>query len=220
MRSSSACLDNLREVFSGTIVPVQLPIGEGSEFKGVVDLVGMKAYMGEGATPSDIPANLAPRVEEARTQLIEAAAEGDDELIMKYLDGEELTAEEINRGLKAGIASGKVMCRSSAVRPSNNVGIRPLHGRDRRLHARAQRQRPSRHAHDGLTATRLSCPMPPARSRCSSSRPSPTRTSARSPTSGSSPASIRGDSACTACRARNEERVSQVFTRAARSSCR
>ena len=49
-------LDNLREVFSGTIVPVQLPIGEGGEFKGVVDLIGMKAYLGEGATASEIPA--------------------------------------------------------------------------------------------------------------------------------------------------------------------
>ena len=80
----------LRETFSGTIVPVFLPIGEGSEFKGVVDVIAMKAYLGEAATVADIPAGMSGAVEAARTQIIEAAAEGDDELIMKYLDGEEL----------------------------------------------------------------------------------------------------------------------------------
>jgi len=118
-------IENLRGAFSGTIVAVQLPIGEGSEFKGVVDLVSMKAYQGEGATASDIPANMTEEVESARTQLIEAAAEGDDELIMKYLDGEELTAEEINRGLRAGINNGTIIpvfCAAAA----NNIAIRPL----------------------------------------------------------------------------------------------
>ena len=94
----------LREVFGGTIVPVFLPIGEGSEFKGVVDVIAMKAYMGEAATVAEIPAGMSDAVEEARTQLVEAAAEGDDELIMKYLDGEELSPAEITRGLRAGIA--------------------------------------------------------------------------------------------------------------------
>jgi len=118
-------VNNLREVFSGTIVPVQIPIGEGSEFKGVVDLITVKAFLGEGTTASDVPGNLASEVEAARTQLVEAAAEGDDDLIMKYLEGEELTAEEINRGLKAGIANGKVIavfCGSAV----NNVGVRPF----------------------------------------------------------------------------------------------
>ncbi len=118
-------LGNLREVFSGNIVPVQLPIGEASEFKGVVDLVTMKAYLGEGAAPSEIPAHLQAEAEKARTQLVEAAAEGDDELIMKYLDGEELTPEEIHRGLAAGIANRTIVpvfCGSAL----NNVGIRPL----------------------------------------------------------------------------------------------
>lgn len=118
-------LDGLRDIFSGNIVAVQLPIGEGSDFKGVVDLVGMKAYVGEGTATSDIPASLADAVEKARTQLIEAAAEGDDELIMKYLDGEELTPEEINRGLRAGIVNRTVVpvfCGAAAA----NIGIRAL----------------------------------------------------------------------------------------------
>jgi elongation factor G len=118
-------LDALRQAFTGTIVPVQLPIGEGSEFRGVIDLIAMKAYIGESASPSDIPANMASDVEAARTQMVEAAAEGDDELIMKYLDGEELTSEEINRGLQTGINRGTVIpvfCGSAV----NNIGMRPL----------------------------------------------------------------------------------------------
>jgi elongation factor G len=118
-------IEALREAFTGTIVPVQLPIGEGSEFRGVVDLIAMKAFIGEGAAPSDIPANLTAEVEAARTQMVEAAAEGDDELIMKYLDGEELTPEEINRGLQTGINRGTVIpvfCGSAI----NNTGMRPL----------------------------------------------------------------------------------------------
>ena len=115
----------LRETFSSTIVPAFLPIGEGSEFKGVVDVIALKAYMGEAATVAEIPAGMSSAVEAARTQIVEAAAEGDDELIMKYLDGEELTAEEIARGLRAGIAGGNIVpvfCGSAA----NNVAIRPL----------------------------------------------------------------------------------------------
>jgi elongation factor G len=115
----------LREAFSGTIVPTFLPIGEGSEFKGVVDVIALKAYMGEAATVAEIPASMSSAVETARTQLVEAAAEGDDELIMKYLDGEELTADEIARGLRTGIANGAIVpvfCGSAV----NNLGMRPL----------------------------------------------------------------------------------------------
>jgi elongation factor G len=115
----------LREAFSGAFVPVFLPIGEGSDFKGVVDVIALKAYMGEAATVAEIPAGMSDAVEDARTNLVEAAAEGDDELIMKYLDGEELTAEEIARGLRAGIANGAIVpvfCGSAA----NNIAVRPL----------------------------------------------------------------------------------------------
>ena len=115
----------LREVFGGTIVPVFLPIGEGSEFKGVVDVIALKAYMGEAATVAEIPAGMSDAVEEARTKLVEAAAEGDDELIMKYLDGEELSAAEIARGLRAGIANNAIVpvfCGSAV----SNLAVRPL----------------------------------------------------------------------------------------------
>jgi elongation factor G len=115
----------LRDAFSGTIVPAFLPIGEGSEFKGVVDVIALKAYLGEAASVAEIPASMNSAVEAARTKLVEAAAEGDDELIMKYLDGEELTADEIARGLRTGIASGAIVpvfCGSAV----NNLGVRPL----------------------------------------------------------------------------------------------
>ena len=118
-------LANLRNTFSGTIVPAQLPVGEGAEFRGVIDLIAMKAYMGEAGAVAEIPPHMADEVAEARLQLVEAAAEGDDELIMKYLDGEDLTSEEIYRGLRAGIISGNIIpvfCCSAL----NNVGVRAL----------------------------------------------------------------------------------------------
>lgn len=118
-------LSGLRSILGGTIVAAQLPFGEGGEFRGVIDLVSMQAYLGEAATPAPIPEDLAEAVAEARTQLVEAAAEGDDELIMKYLDGEELSGAEIMGGLKSGIAAGTVIpvfCGSAL----NNIGIRPL----------------------------------------------------------------------------------------------
>lgn len=118
-------LAQLREAFAGNIVAAQLPIGEGSEFRGVVDLITMKAYTGESGTAADVPADMMDAAEEARTQLIEAAAEGDDELIMKYLDGGELSPEEISNGLRAGVAAGTVIpvfCGSAV----NNIGARPL----------------------------------------------------------------------------------------------
>jgi len=118
-------LDMLREKFEGLFVPIQLPIGEQSAFKGVVDLIEMKAYVGDGAEASDVPDDLLEAAEEARMALIEAAAEGDDELIVKYLDGEELTDAEIARGLAAGVAAGTVipvLCGSA----SHNVAVRSL----------------------------------------------------------------------------------------------
>lgn len=118
-------LDMLREKFEGHFVPIQIPIGEQASFKGVVDLIEMKAYMGADGQPGDVPGDLAEATDEARLTVVEAAAEGDDELIVKYLDGEELTNAEIARGLAAGISAGTVipvLCGSA----SQNIGIRAL----------------------------------------------------------------------------------------------
>jgi elongation factor G len=99
---------SVSENLSGIFVNLQLPIGEGSSFKGVVDLFSMKARLGTDDEQVDIPADMADEAEKARIELVEAAAEGDDELLMKYLDGEELTLDEVTSGLKAAMASGQV----------------------------------------------------------------------------------------------------------------
>lgn len=110
-------VEQLRAAFGRNVVPVQLPIGSQDSFRGIVDLVGMKAYVWDGGRPSEteIPADLRAQVEEYRGSLIEAVAETDDELTMKYLDGEELTQDEITRGLEIGLREGKffpVLCGS------------------------------------------------------------------------------------------------------------
>ncbi len=88
------------------IVKVQLPWGEKLDFKGVIDLIHMKAYAGDGKTPAEIPADLKSAAEEARQVLMEAAAEGEDALLEKYLEAGDLTSEELLRGLKQIVRSG------------------------------------------------------------------------------------------------------------------
>jgi elongation factor G len=102
-------LEALQETFEQNFVLINLPIGAGEEFAGVVDLIKMQAVMGDEGKVAELPDDMADQVEEARMQLIEAAAEGDDELIMKYLEGESLTDEEIQQGLRAAIMQGTVI---------------------------------------------------------------------------------------------------------------
>ncbi len=118
-------LDNIRAAFSGMIVPLHIPIGSGEGFKGVIDLVKQKAYIGENAEPTDIPDEFADEVEERRLEILEAAAEMDDELITKYLEGEELTPEEIQRGLRQGIVEGRIVPVLVAAATAN-IGIRAV----------------------------------------------------------------------------------------------
>ncbi|MBN1439073.1 MAG: elongation factor G [Anaerolineales bacterium] len=107
------------------LIPVQLPIGQGQHFQGVVDLLAMKARMGAGKEAAEIPAELKAAAEEARVVLMEAAAEGEDELLEKYLGGTELTQEEMIRGLRQAVWNCTCMpvfaCAGSA-----EVGIEPL----------------------------------------------------------------------------------------------
>ncbi|MBP1693688.1 MAG: fusA [Chloroflexi bacterium] len=99
-------LASVQEMANKRLIPVQLPWGERSEFKGVLDLLTLKAYEGDGKAVRDIPAEFMDEVETAQMELIEAAAEGEDELLEKYLEGGELSPEEIQRGLKKVILSG------------------------------------------------------------------------------------------------------------------
>ena len=91
--------DSMQELSEIRLLPIQLPWGEKQDFKGVIDLLTMKAYADDGKTATDIPPELIEEAETAHNELIEAAAEGEDELLMKYLEGEELDSKEIMRGL-------------------------------------------------------------------------------------------------------------------------
>ncbi|MCD6401823.1 MAG: elongation factor G [Anaerolineales bacterium] len=98
-------MSSIQGISENRLIPVQLPWGEKKDFKGVLDLITMKAYAGDGRKAEDIPSEYAEKAEKAHLQIVEAAAEGDDELLMKYLDGEELTPDEILSGLKSAVFS-------------------------------------------------------------------------------------------------------------------
>jgi len=108
-RENADFREALRQVqseLSKRCVAVEVPIGSQESYQGVVDLVDQKAYLGDKASPADAPADMADIVAELRAQLIEAVAENDENLLEKYLEGTELTPEEIRHGLALGIASG------------------------------------------------------------------------------------------------------------------
>ena len=91
-------------------IPIQLPIGAEDDFKGLIDLLEMKAYIynddkGMDITVCDVPADMLDKAESYRSELVEAIAENDEELMMKYLEGEELTIEELKKGLRAATIS-------------------------------------------------------------------------------------------------------------------
>ncbi len=90
-----------------SFIPVQLPWGEKHEFKGVIDLFAMTARPADGRSVEPIPADLQAAAEEARIAVVEAAAEGDDALLEKYLDGQELSAQEIARGARQAVRAGR-----------------------------------------------------------------------------------------------------------------
>ena len=118
-------LESVQQISVKRLIPVVLPWGEKAEFKGVLDLLTMKAYSGVGETSQDIPAEYKEEVETARMQLIEAAAEGEDALLEKYLEGEELSSDEILRGFKKAIFAGDwvpVIVSSG----SAEIGLAPL----------------------------------------------------------------------------------------------
>jgi elongation factor G len=99
-------LESIQQISDKRLIPVQLPWGEKADFKGILDLLTLKAYPGAGETSQEIPAEYKDEVDAARMQLIEAAAEGEDALLEKYLEGEELSPEEILRGFKKVVLSG------------------------------------------------------------------------------------------------------------------
>ncbi|MBE7020971.1 MAG: elongation factor G [Ruminococcaceae bacterium] len=104
----------MKDRLSCNAVPIQLPIGSEDTFKGIVDLVTMTAdvyydEMGNDMRVEEIPADMVEMAEEYRVNLLEAVAELDEELMMKYLEGEEITADEIKKALRQGTIDNKVV---------------------------------------------------------------------------------------------------------------
>jgi elongation factor G len=101
-----AAVEEFVHAAGGRVVKAQLPIGEKHDFKGVIDLISMKAYMADGKTVTDIPADMKAEADEAHFALVEAAAEGEDTLLEKYLENGSLSNEELILGLKDVVRSG------------------------------------------------------------------------------------------------------------------
>lgn len=103
-------LDEVRTKLGKGVVPVQMPIGAEAEFKGIIDLIKMKAYFQQGnsSVEQDIPEEFLQAAQAAREVMVEAAAETDDDMTMKYLEGETLSEEEIMRGIVNGIKDATV----------------------------------------------------------------------------------------------------------------
>ena len=126
-----ACEQQMRDRLGCVPVPIQIPIGKEDEFLGIVDLIKMKAYIqkdedqGKNIEETEIPADLLETANKYRAEMLEHVANQDDELMMKYLDGEELTEEEIKRALRKGTLANHIVpmiCGSSY----KNKGVQEL----------------------------------------------------------------------------------------------
>lgn len=123
-------IDMMKTRLNANAVPIQLPIGFEDTFQGMIDLIKMRAIVYDDALGKEeefveIPADMKEKAEEYRAALLEAVAESDDELMMKYLEGEELTEEEILAGIRKATIACKmtpVCCGSSY----KNKGVQPM----------------------------------------------------------------------------------------------
>ena len=123
-------IDMMKTRLNANAVPIQLPIGFEDTFQGMIDLIKMRAIVYDDALGKEeefveIPADMKEKAEEYRAALVEAVAESDDELMMKYLEGEELTEEEILAGIRKATIACKmtpVCCGSSY----KNKGVQPM----------------------------------------------------------------------------------------------
>ncbi len=123
-------IDSIRERLGANPIAVQVPIGSEASFKGIVDLLTSRAIaweddLGKAPKEIEIPPDLRQQVEELRTHMVEKVAELDDELTMKYLEGEEITVEELKAGLRRAVIANRatpVFCGSSL----RNKGVQPV----------------------------------------------------------------------------------------------
>ena len=124
------CVDQLKNRLHANPVPIQLPVGKEDYFQGIVDLIKMRAFihkddLGKEIEETEIPADMLDLANEWRQKMIEAAAEQDEEIMMKYLEGEELSEAEIKKGLRAGTINNKIVpvCCGSSYK---NKGVQEL----------------------------------------------------------------------------------------------
>ena len=124
------CVEQMKSRLNANAVPVQLPIGAEDSFVGIVDLIKMRAFvhkddLGKEIEEKDIPEDMKELAEKYHAQLIEAAAEQDDELMMKYLDGGELTEQEIKAAIRKGTIANNIVpvCCGSSYK---NKGVQEL----------------------------------------------------------------------------------------------
>ncbi len=118
-------LESVQNHVETRLLPLQIPWGERAEFKGVIDLLTMKAYEGSKKVGVEIPAEYKDQAEEAHLALVEAAAEGEDELLEKYFENGDLSDKEIMRGLRSTVWEGNfipVMVAAGA----HQIGLTPL----------------------------------------------------------------------------------------------
>ncbi len=124
------CVDQLKNRLKANAVPIQLPIGAEDNFKGIIDLIKMRAFLhkddlGKEIEEADIPDDMKELAEEYHSKMVESVAEQDEELMMKYLDGGELSEEEIKKGLRVGTIANTIVpvtCGSSY----KNKGVQEL----------------------------------------------------------------------------------------------
>lgn len=128
--SFSRAVASIQETFGRTAIPIQIPLGEEKDFRGVIDLLRMKAYVWVGDEKGsfkeeDVPTDLEQHADSARNELVEMVAEGDDALMEKFFEAGVLSEEELTLGLKKEIAEGRIFP-VLAVSATHNIAVQTL----------------------------------------------------------------------------------------------